>query len=248
MVEDEDDADPEDVGPSTPLQVFHQNAQATPTFVHQYPMQASSTQVFYHHQAQDSRANEVLDLSDFHANALPLAGIPNTTNANLAAPLVVDEHHEVDKVQATHNFFEGPVEESPSPYHAPLIDGETGYGDFRKGYEDFPQLWRHDEPQHKTITIEDSDKVVSSVLEHVPEVIDTALTITAPLPKLNPNNGLASLADHAKARKAKKAAELAKIETIETTPILIDLTVEENASETSSISKLPDYLLTYVPL
>lgn len=49
---------------------------------------------------------------------------------------------------ATAGFYGGyAVEESPSPYHAPNVDDDAGFGDIRDGCEHVPEQWTHEETQ-----------------------------------------------------------------------------------------------------
>ena len=137
------------------------------------------------------------------------------------------------KARATDIFFKGPVEESPSPYHKPLLNETTGYGDIREGTEDFPELWRLDEPELKTFACEEADALAPSTFDDVPP------------PKAKAGLNLSSLAARAQARKAKKAAALNNVDVGQKTPVLIDLTVDDNASDTYSLCKsLPHLSLT----
>lgn len=180
-------------------------------------------QVLHNHNAQPYGTNQVLDFT----------GIDMGSNS--AAPLIVDEGYEAEKAQATDIFFNGPVEESPSPYHAPLLQGESGFGDIREGAEDCPEWSRHIERGLKTISCQEADVVAPVVFDDVPGVINTAPSSKASLSEIKHNKDLFGLADRAKARKAKQAAALAKVAVVEQPQVVIDLTVESNASETSSI-------------
>ena len=54
----------------------------------------------------------------------------------------VDQREVLRQEQATQDFFGGcQVEESPTPYHQPLIDQESGYVDVREGCEQYPAAW-----------------------------------------------------------------------------------------------------------
>jgi hypothetical protein len=66
----------------------------------------------------------------------------------------MNEADEVEKVAASAGFFGGfAVEESPSSYHAPITDDNSGFGDIRDGAEAFPRQWRDNErrPRHYTL-------------------------------------------------------------------------------------------------
>lgn len=74
----------------------------------------------------------------------------NTVTTFAAAPVFDDEETEI--TDATAGFYGGfAVEESPSPYHAPLIDDNAGFGDIRDGCERFPEQWTDSDTQAKLV-------------------------------------------------------------------------------------------------
>ena len=73
---------------------------------------------------------------------------------------MVNEADEADKAQATVGFYGGfAVEESPSPYHAPIIDQVSGFGDIRDGAEAFPEQWEEKEKQPRAFTLAEADAI-----------------------------------------------------------------------------------------
>lgn len=113
-------------------------------------------------------------------------------------------------------FFNGSVEESPSPYHIPLLDGDTGFGDIREDAEDFPELWKHID-----------DEIAR----------EEAAAAKALQPEIKSDNDIFGLASRAQARKAKQAAAITNANVVQESPVVIDLTGDENDSETSSLCK-----------
>ena len=66
----------------------------------------------------------------------------------LAGHLHLDEAEEVEKHRATESFYLGvKPEEAPGQFYAPLINETSGYGDYREGMEEFPELWWPDDPR-----------------------------------------------------------------------------------------------------
>ena len=64
----------------------------------------------------------------------------------------------MEKAAATAGFYGGfAVEESPSPYHAPLTDEPSGFGDVRDGAEAFPEQWQDSERRPKAYTLAEAD-------------------------------------------------------------------------------------------
>jgi hypothetical protein len=104
-------------------------------------------------------------------------------------------------------------------------------------------MWRNEEPKHKTIIREEAEVVAPLASVDILDIFETPNIYVTPSPRTSaqpmtkPNNGVAGLADCARARKAKKAAELAKPEIIDEDSPLIDLTVDEDTSEMCSICK-----------
>jgi hypothetical protein len=158
---------------------------------------------------------------------------------NLAAPLIVDEAHEADKAEATYQYFNGPIYESPSPYHAPLLgEGETGFGDVREGVEEFPETWPQDETPIKTVTWEQEDALEPTYFDDVPQLIDTTVTTPKADPKPEADKVLFNLAERALARKAKAAAAFDEVAVVvNEAPVLIDLTGDDDDSEISAVCK-----------
>ena len=88
-------------------------------------------------------------------NYRAMAG-PNATGHH-----VVNEADQVEKSAASTGFYGGfDVEESPSPYHAPVIDQASGFGDVREGAEEFPKYWQDNEPRLKIYTLEEADAMM----------------------------------------------------------------------------------------
>ena len=60
------------------------------------------------------------------------------------SPLIIDEQDELDKDQASNNFFAGTqIKEAPSPHHQPMVGKESGFVNIREGLEHIPQQWSH---------------------------------------------------------------------------------------------------------
>jgi hypothetical protein len=102
-------------------------------------------------------------------------------------------------------------------------------------------MWPQDGPELKTISLEGAD-AIPTIFDDVPEAIDTTLRAKVSQSEIKHDNGLAGLADRAKARKARNAIVSANVHVVEKQPSVIDLTVDENASETSSICKSSRHL------
>lgn len=81
--------------------------------------------------------NGLLDVVDNHLAAL---------GTGLEGHLTVDEAEEVEEKQkATEIFYVGvKPEEAPGQFHAPLIDETSGYGNYREGMDEFPDMWQPD--------------------------------------------------------------------------------------------------------
>lgn len=70
---------------------------------------------------------------------------------NIATVPFFDDQ-ETEITDATDGFYGGfAVEDSPSPYHAPLIDEDAGFGDIRDGCERFPEQWTDSDTQAKLV-------------------------------------------------------------------------------------------------
>lgn len=75
----------------------------------------------------------ILDIIDNHFATL---------GTGLEGILLINEAEELEKEKVSEAFYGGiEVEESPSPYHAPVIDELSGFTDIREGLEDFPEQW-----------------------------------------------------------------------------------------------------------
>ena len=75
----------------------------------------------------------------------------NATNTSDIDPFL--ESDEAETSDATSGFYGGyAVEESPSPFHAPNVDEDAGFGDIRDGCEQFPEQWTHEETQAEVVT------------------------------------------------------------------------------------------------
>jgi hypothetical protein len=80
--------------------------------------------------------NILLDIVDNHLAAL---------GTGLEGHLSVDEAEELEKQKATEEFYVGvKPEEAPGQFHAPLIDETSGYGNYREGMDEFPDMWQPD--------------------------------------------------------------------------------------------------------
>ena len=100
------------------------------------------------------------------------------TGTALAGAFYINEAEEAENQDASAGFYGGfVVEESPSPFHAPLIDRASGFGDIRDGAEGFPEQWPRVEEQPKAYTIEEAD----AMAEDPP--IDTAVIPSKPIMK-----------------------------------------------------------------
>ena len=65
---------------------------------------------------------------------------------------------EAEKLDASEGFYSGfAVEETPGPYHAPLVDANAGFSDLREGLEAFPECWMHKEEPAKVYTLAEAD-------------------------------------------------------------------------------------------
>lgn len=83
-----------------------------------------------------SPLNNPLDIVDNHLAAL---------GTGLEGHLQLDEAEEVEKQRATEDFYVGvKPEEAPGQFYAPLINETSGYGNYREGMEDFPEMWQPD--------------------------------------------------------------------------------------------------------
>ena len=84
-------------------------------------------------------------VSSAPVNVAPVLPVANNTNAAtnvVVAPLFDSDDDESDTDDATAGFYGGfDIEQSPSPYHAPLVDDHAGFGDIRDGCEHFPAQW-----------------------------------------------------------------------------------------------------------
>lgn len=83
-----------------------------------------------------------------------------TAGTNLAGHFYFNEFDEAEKAEASANFYGGfAVEESPSPYHAPVTDQTSGFGDVRDGAEAFPEQWQNTEPRPRAFALAEADAV-----------------------------------------------------------------------------------------
>lgn len=70
----------------------------------------------------------------------------------------MNEADEDEKVAASAGFSGGfAVEESPSSYHAPITDQNSGVGDIRDGAEIFPRQWRDNERHPRRYTLDEAN-------------------------------------------------------------------------------------------
>lgn len=90
----------------------------------------------------------------------------------------MDEVEQAEKTDANIGFYGGfPAEESPSPYHAPLIDEASGFGDIRDGAEAFPEQWQQNEKEPPRYTLEEADAMAEV------HIMDSAWTPAKPMMK-----------------------------------------------------------------
>jgi hypothetical protein len=83
------------------------------------------------------------------------------SNANF----FLNEADEAEKVTASVGFFgEIAVEESPSPFHAPITDHSSGFGDIRDEAEAFPEQWQDNERRPRAYTLEEADGMFEDYL------------------------------------------------------------------------------------
>ncbi len=69
-----------------------------------------------------------------------------------------NEADEADKSAATVGFYGGfAIEESPSPYYAPLTDEYSGFRDVRDGAEAFPEQSQDNERRLRAYTLAEAD-------------------------------------------------------------------------------------------
>lgn len=115
-----------------------------------------------------------------------------------------------------------------------MLQDETGYGDVREGAEDFPELWNHIESELKIITCAEADTLAPANFDNTVEATESILPGEPAVPETKPGNVLFGLAASARARKAKQAAPLASVDVVKEPPNIVDLTVDEKVSETSS--------------
>jgi hypothetical protein len=121
----------------------------------------------------------------------PVSFAPVYSVANSIAAVPFFDAEEAEITDATAGFYGGfDVEESPSPYHAPLIDEDAGFGDIRDGCERFPEQWTDSDTQAKLVApykltglqtfSEDlelpADKSVKSILKPVSQIAKAAKT------------------------------------------------------------------------
>ncbi|KEF55522.1 uncharacterized protein A1O9_08272 [Exophiala aquamarina CBS 119918] len=80
-----------------------------------------------------------LDIKDIVDNHLASLGTGHEGHPHL------DEAEEAEKQRATEEFYVGvKPEEAPGQFYAPLLDETSGYGNYRDGMEDFPEMWQPD--------------------------------------------------------------------------------------------------------
>jgi hypothetical protein len=82
-------------------------------------------------------------------------------STNTSGHFSVNPANEAEKDAASAGFFGGfAVEESPSPYHAPITDYSSGFGDIRDRAEAFPEQWQDNERRPRIYTLEEADAMV----------------------------------------------------------------------------------------
>ena len=80
---------------------------------------------------------------------------------NYRTTAAIDEADEAEKAAASADFYGGfTVEESPSPYHAPVTDQTSGFGDVRDRAEAFPQQWQDNERCPRAYTLAEADAMI----------------------------------------------------------------------------------------
>ena len=135
-----------------------------------------------------------------------------TAPNNPARHFLVNKADEVEKAAASAGFYGGfAVEESPNPYHAPVIDQVSGFGDIRDGAEAFPEQWQDNERRTRAYTVEEA----AAVVEEYP--MDTTSVSTRPVlvPASRKIAAAQSRHDHG------------------TSPMVIDLTGDESSQDES---------------
>jgi hypothetical protein len=94
-------------------------------------------------------------LPDVPDNYRATAAINSTSN------FLINEADEAEKAAASVSFYGGfTVEESPTPYHAPIIDQTSGFSDLRDGAEAFPQQWQDNEGCPRAYTLAEANAMI----------------------------------------------------------------------------------------
>ena len=84
-----------------------------------------------------------------------------TAAVNSMSKFLTNEADEAEQAAASAGFYGGfTIEESPSPYHAPVTDQTSGFGDVRDGAEAFPQQWQDSERCPRAYTLVEADTVI----------------------------------------------------------------------------------------
>ncbi len=97
-----------------------------------------------------------------------------------------------------------------------MLDDDTGFGDIREDAEDFPELWKHID-----------DEIAR----------EEAAAAKALQPEIKSENSIFGLAGRAQARKAKLTGANTNVNAVQEASVVIDLTGDENGSETGSLCK-----------
>lgn len=104
------------------------------------------------HTSWTSFADPLPDLADNYRATIAVNSKPN---------FLINEADEAEKAAASAGFYGGfTVEEPPSPYHAPVTDQTSGFGDIRDGAEAFPQQWQDNERRPRACTLAEADAMV----------------------------------------------------------------------------------------
>jgi hypothetical protein len=94
-----------------------------------------------------------------------LPDLPNNYRAtavvNSTSDFLINEADEAEKAAASAGFYGGfTVEESPSPYHAPITDQTSGFGDVRDRVEVFTQQWQDSERRPRAYTLAEANAMI----------------------------------------------------------------------------------------
>lgn len=83
----------------------------------------------------------------------------------------VNPADEAEKAAASAGFFGGfAAEEFPSPYHAPVTNRSSSFGDIREEAEAFPQQWQDNERRPMAYTLEEANATAEEYLIDIPSL------------------------------------------------------------------------------